>query len=114
MADPDRPLLGRGDHRTNLGLPNPDNVYWLARIEPGADYRIVGTRGTSADLTFQLLAGYPGTGTLGTNAGLLRSTDLAVAPDGKIVLSAVLDPDDDCFFCDTTAVLIRLIGPSLP
>jgi len=82
-ADRDRPLLGRGDHRTNLGLPNPDNVYWLARIEPGVDYRIVGKRGTSADLTFQLLDGYPGTGTLGTNAGLLRSKDLAVEPDGS-------------------------------
>jgi hypothetical protein len=86
-ADPEHPVLGRGDLRYDLGLSNPDNVYYLTRIEPGADYRIVGRRGNSADLTFQVLIGYPGTGTTGTNAGLLRLADLLVDEDGTFVVT---------------------------
>jgi hypothetical protein len=82
-ADPNHPQLGRGDLRYDLGLSNPDNIYYLARIQPGADYRIVGRRGTSADLTVQALIGYPATGSLGVNAGLIRLGEIAVDADGR-------------------------------
>ena len=79
-ADPVHPELGRGDSRYDLGLANPDNVYYLARIEPGADYRIIGRRGNSADLTVQALIGYPATGSLGMNAG---ADPARAAPDRR-------------------------------
>jgi len=91
-ADPARPQFGRGDLRYDLGLSNPDNVYYLARIEPGAEYRIVGAHGTSADLTIQALIGYPGTGSLGQNAGLLRLAQIDFSEGGRFEVGVSSEP----------------------
>jgi hypothetical protein len=40
-----------------IGGPNPDGNYYLAMIRGDRSYRITGTRGTSAYLGFQILAG---------------------------------------------------------
>ncbi|SPM33601.1 hypothetical protein MRAB57_1405 [Mycobacterium rhizamassiliense] len=40
-----------------IGGPNPDGNYYLAMIRGDRQYRITGTRGTSAYLGFQILAG---------------------------------------------------------
>ena len=40
-----------------IGGPNPDGNYYLAMIRGDRRYRITGTRGTSAYLGFQILAG---------------------------------------------------------
>ena len=40
-----------------IGGPNPDGNYFLAMIRGDRRYRITGTRGTSAYLGFQILAG---------------------------------------------------------
>ena len=42
---------------TKLGLDNPDTLYFSARIRPDAEYVVTGTRGTTADLSFQILSG---------------------------------------------------------
>lgn len=42
---------------TKMGLDNPDTLYYHANIEPGAEYLVTGTRGTTVDLSFQVLKG---------------------------------------------------------
>ncbi|MGW5437469.1 hypothetical protein [Nocardia asteroides] len=40
-----------------MGLDNPDTLYYHANIEPGAEYLVSGVRGTTVDLSFQVLKG---------------------------------------------------------
>jgi hypothetical protein len=42
---------------TKMGLDNPDTLYWHAYLRDDAEYIISGTRGTTADLSFQVLKG---------------------------------------------------------
>jgi hypothetical protein len=42
---------------TKLGLDNPDTLYFHANLRDDAEYVVTGTRGTTADLSFQVLAG---------------------------------------------------------
>ncbi|MCM6773387.1 hypothetical protein NDR87_07875 [Nocardia sp. CDC159] len=42
---------------TKMGLDNPDTLYYHANIEPGAEYLVTGTRGSTVDLSFQVLKG---------------------------------------------------------
>jgi hypothetical protein len=45
-----------GPH-TKLGLDNPDTLYFHANIRDDTDYVVTGRRGSTADLSFQVLAG---------------------------------------------------------
>ena len=57
-ADPDRPSVFDMCTPTRMiGGPNPDGAYYLAMIRGDRRYRITGTRGTTAYLGFQILAG---------------------------------------------------------
>lgn len=42
---------------TKMGLDNPDTLYFYANLTDGAEYVIEGRRGTTADLSFQVMAG---------------------------------------------------------
>jgi hypothetical protein len=42
---------------TKLGLDNPDTLYFHAYLRPGSEYIVTGRRGTTADLSFQVLGG---------------------------------------------------------
>lgn len=42
---------------TKMGLDNPDTLYYHADIEPSGTYRVRGRRGSTADLSFQVLRG---------------------------------------------------------
>ncbi|MGH3736879.1 MAG: hypothetical protein ACRDT6_14910 [Micromonosporaceae bacterium] len=42
---------------TKLGLDNPDTLYFHAYLRPDAEYLVTGTRGSTTDLSFQLLNG---------------------------------------------------------
>ncbi|NMM86082.1 hypothetical protein B2J88_17190 [Rhodococcus sp. SRB_17] len=42
---------------TKMGLDNPDTLYFGARINDDKEYKVTGTRGTTADLSFQVLSG---------------------------------------------------------
>ena len=42
---------------TKMGLDNPDTLYFYANLADGAEYVIEGRRGTTADLSFQVMAG---------------------------------------------------------
>jgi hypothetical protein len=91
-ADPDRPSFFDMCSPTRMiGGPNPDGNYYLAMIRGDRRYRITGTRGTSAYLGFQILAG---TGlTPRRMANYVSDADLALQPGGcggefALVLSA--------------------------
>jgi hypothetical protein len=42
---------------TKLGLDNPDTLYFHAYLRPDAEYVVSGSRGSTADLSFQVLGG---------------------------------------------------------
>lgn len=42
---------------TKMGLDNPDTLYYHADVEPTGTYRVWGRRGTTVDLSFQVLRG---------------------------------------------------------
>ncbi|AXB48140.1 hypothetical protein [Amycolatopsis albispora] len=42
---------------TKMGLDNPDTLYFHAYLRDNAEYVVTGRRGTTADLSFQVLAG---------------------------------------------------------
>ncbi len=42
---------------TKMGLDNPDTLYFGTRVLPGHDYVVTGKRGTTTDVSFQLLGG---------------------------------------------------------
>lgn len=56
--DLDRPVLINSTHQfSRQGLDNPDALYWSAYITDSATYVVRGRRGTTADLSFQVMAG---------------------------------------------------------
>ena len=56
--DRDHPFLQSGTGPfTKMGLDNPDTLYFGTRVQPGHDYVVTGRRGTTTDLSFQLLGG---------------------------------------------------------
>ncbi len=42
---------------TKMGLDNPDTLYFGTRVQPGREYVVHGRRGTTTDLSFQMLGG---------------------------------------------------------
>jgi hypothetical protein len=82
--DRDHPffLSGTGPF-TKMGLDNPDTLYFGARVHPDHDYVVTGIRGTTTDLSFQLLGGEY------TDEGVPRSEaafddrELEIAEDGS-------------------------------
>jgi hypothetical protein len=85
--DPTLPSFFRATDRfLKAGLDNPDNHYLWARIEPGAVYRVTGTRGTTADFVLQVYSAMPGLpdwpGRYRTG-GMLDAKTLVTGPDGR-------------------------------
>jgi hypothetical protein len=56
--DRDHPFLQSGTGPfTKMGLDNPDTLYFGTRVTAGHEYVVTGKRGTTTDLSFQLLGG---------------------------------------------------------
>lgn len=56
--DRDHPFLQSGTGPfTKMGLDNPDTLYFGTRVQAGHEYVVTGRRGTTTDLSFQLLGG---------------------------------------------------------
>lgn len=56
--DRDFPFFARSTHQyTKMGLDNPDTLYFHAFLRPDAEYLVTGRRGTTRDLSFQVLNG---------------------------------------------------------
>lgn len=92
-ADPDLPWFFDMCSPTRMvGGPNPDGRYLLAMIRGDRRYRITGTRGTTAYLGLQILAG---TGmTPRRMAGYLSDTDLQLRDGAFSIVVSADQPDD--------------------
>ncbi|MGY2063694.1 hypothetical protein ACW9HQ_53100, partial [Nocardia gipuzkoensis] len=68
---------------TKMGLDNPDTLYYHANIEPTAEYLVTGTRGSTVDLSFQVLRGdYTATNVPGGDDAF-DDRRLRIEPDGS-------------------------------
>lgn len=90
---PLRPQFRALPANAGFGLDNPDNVYMSATIDARYDYRIRGSRGTIAYLSFAAQnQNYAKRDRLTGGAGHLNDDDLAVAPDGTFEVIASQEP----------------------
>lgn len=81
--DRDHPFLHSGTGPfTKMGLDNPDTLYFGTRVHGGQDYVVTGRRGTTTDLSFQLLGGeYTDTGVPDSESAF-DDRQLEIAADG--------------------------------
>ena len=80
----DHPFLQSGTGPfTKMGLDNPDTLYFGCRVHADHDYLVTGTRGTTTDLSFQLLGGeYTDENVPGSQAAF-DDRELEIADDGS-------------------------------
>jgi Protein of unknown function (DUF1214) len=92
-ADPERPsFFDMCSENRMIGGPNPDGNYYLAMIRGDRRYRITGSRGTSAYLGLQILAG---TGlTPRRMAGYVSDVDLALSSGEFALMLSANEPSD--------------------
>ena len=67
---------------SKLGLDNPDTLYFNAYIRDDAEYVITGRRGTTADLSFQVLNGDYTPAQSPDSLAAFDDRDIDIAPDG--------------------------------
>ncbi|MGM7645491.1 hypothetical protein ACSVDM_11390 [Nocardia sp. JW2] len=83
-----------------MGLDNPDTLYYHANIEPTAEYVVSGVRGSTVDLSFQVLKGdYTATDVPG-GADAFDDRRIPIAPDGSFSIRfgpAKADAGEDYF-----------------
>lgn len=82
--DLEHPVLVNPTHQyARQGLDNPDAVYFNANLAPGASYVVHGRRGTTADLSFQVMDGtYSAQGAPNTVVAF-DDRELDIAADGS-------------------------------
>jgi hypothetical protein len=82
--DLEHPVLINPTHQyARQGLDNPDAIYFNAYLDAGASYVVSGVRGTTADLSFQIMDGtYSAEGAPNTVAAF-DDRELDVAVDGS-------------------------------
>jgi hypothetical protein len=68
---------------TKLGLDNPDTLYFHANIRDDAEYVVTGVRGTTADLSFQVLGGDYTPVQVPDSLAAFDDRDIDVAADGS-------------------------------
>ncbi len=81
--DLEHPVLINPTHQyARQGLDNPDAIYFNAYLTEGASYVVSGVRGTTADLSFQIMdGGYTADGSP-TSLAAFDDRELEVADDG--------------------------------
>lgn len=91
--DLDRPLFINPTHQfSRQGLDNPDAVYFNAYLREGVEYVVRGRRGTSADLSFQVMAGSYSADSAATSLMAFDDRELDIAPDGTFEFTYVAEP----------------------
>src|ERR1700751_4069056 len=80
----DHPMLlsGTGPF-TKMGLDNPDTLYFGCRVQPDHEYLVTGTRGTTTDLSFQLLGGEYTDDNMPASQAAFDDRELEIAADGS-------------------------------
>ena len=82
--DRDHPFLQSGTGPfTKMGLDNPDTLYFGTRVHAGHDYVVTGQRGTTTDLSFQLLGGEYTADNVPDSETAFDDRKLDVAADGS-------------------------------
>ncbi|MEO9326760.1 hypothetical protein [Gordonia aurantiaca] len=85
---------------TKMGLDNPDTLYYHADVEPTGTYLVRGRRGTTTDLSFQVLRGDYTPSTVPGGEDAFDDRRLQIAADGTFELTfgpAIPDPPDNYF-----------------
>ncbi|MGH3634606.1 hypothetical protein [Mycobacterium sp.] len=82
--DRDHPffLSGTGPF-TKMGLDNPDTMYFGTRVQAGYEYVVSGVRGTTTDLSFQLLGGEYTDQGVPVSEAAFDDRELDIAEDGS-------------------------------
>ena len=81
--DRDHPFLHSGTGPfTKMGLDNPDTMYFGTRVQPGYEYVVTGRRGTTTDVSFQLLGGEYTDEVVPDSETAFDDRKLDIAPDG--------------------------------
>ena len=96
--DRDHPFLHSGTGPfTKMGLDNPDTLYFGTRVQTGHEYVVKGTRGTTTDLSFQLLGGEYTDDNVPDSETAFDDRQLDIAADGEF---------EWCFTPKTNAQLV--------
>jgi hypothetical protein len=91
--DLDRPLFVNPTHQfSRQGLDNPDAVYFNAFLREGVEYVVRGRRGTSADLSFQVMGGAYTADSAATSLMAFDDRELDIQPDGSFEFTYVAEP----------------------
>ena len=80
----DHPFLQSGTGPwTKMGLDNPDTLYFGTRLHANHDYVVTGRRGTTTDLSFQLLGGEYTDDNVPASQAAFDDRELQIAADGS-------------------------------
>ena len=80
----DHPFLQSGTGPfTKMGLDNPDTLYFGTRVRADRDYVVTGRRGTTTDLSFQLLGGEYTDDNVPASQAAFDDRELEIAKDGS-------------------------------
>lgn len=80
----DHPFLQSGTGPfTKMGLDNPDTLYFGTRVHANHDYVVTGRRGTTTDLSFQLLGGEYTDDNVPVSQAAFDDRELQIAADGS-------------------------------
>ncbi|HEY0952611.1 hypothetical protein [Nocardioides sp.] len=91
--DLDRPLFINPTHQfSRQGLDNPDAIYFNAYLKEGVEYVVRGVRGTSADLSFQVMGGAYTADSAATSMLAFDDRELDIAEDGSFEFIYVAEP----------------------
>ena len=91
--DLDRPIFINPTHQfSRQGLDNPDAIYFHANLREGVTYVVRGRRGTSADLSFQVMGGAYSADSAATSLMAFDDRELDVADDGTYEFTYVAEP----------------------
>ena len=91
--DLEQPLFVNPTHQfSRQGLDNPDAIYLSAYLREGVEYVVRGRRGTSADLSFQVMGGAYTATSAATSLLAFDDRELRIADDGTFELTYVAEP----------------------
>ncbi|WP_183094916.1 hypothetical protein [Nocardioides stalactiti] len=91
--DLDQPLFVNPTHQfSKQGLDNPDAIYLNAYLREGVEYVIRGRRGTSADLSFQVMGGAYTATSAATSMLAFDDRELDIAEDGTFEFRYTAEP----------------------
>ncbi len=91
--DLERPLFVNPTHQfSKQGLDNPDAIYFNAYLREGVEYVVRGRRGTSADLSFQVMGGAYTADSAATSLMAFDDRKLQVDEDGSFEFTYTAEP----------------------